>query len=150
MDSLGTMLSDPGRAGVYHLTREAWEVAAAAGAADLTCFRIDIGHAHDKADFLDHIAKAMGFPQWFGHNWDALADCLKDLSWLPGKGWVVVLEKSKHFGAGHRDEFDEAMHLMAEVADFWRPQDRPFWTLIGGPDGWSPGFPPMPVEGSDG
>ena len=136
----------PAHPGVYHLTREPWEVAAAAGAADLACFRIDIGRAHDKADFLDHIAKAMGFPQWFAGNRDALADCLKDLSWLPGKGWVVVLEKSKHFGAGHRAEFEQAMDLMAEIADFWRAQNRPFWTLVGGPEGWSPGFAPMPAE----
>jgi len=145
MDALGTLLSDSGQAGVYHLNREAWEVAAAAGAANLVCVRIDIGHAHDKADFLDHIARSMEFPQWFGRNWDALADCLKDLSWLPGKGWIVVLEKSKHFGAGHRHEFDEAMAFMAEIADYWRAQGKPFWTLIGGPDGWTPGFPPLPA-----
>jgi len=143
IDPLGALLSDSSQAGVYQLDREAWEVAAAAGAADLACFRIDIGHAHDKADFLDHISKMLGFPQWFGGNWDALADCLKDLSWLPGKGWVVVLEKSKHFGAGHKHEFDEAMQLMAEVTEYWRPQDRPFWTLIGGPEGWNSGYPAL-------
>lgn len=150
MDPLGALLSDSGRAGVFQLDRDAWEIAAAAGAADLVCLRIDIGHAHDKADFLEHIAKAMGFPQWFGRNWDALADCLKDLSWLPGKGWVVVLEKSKHFGAGHRHEFEQAMELMAEIADYWRGQDKPFWTLIGGPEGWSSGYPAMPGPGGDG
>lgn len=149
MDALGTLLCDSGRAGVYHLTREPWQVAASAGAADIACFRIDIGRAHGKADFLDHIAKAMGFPRWFGNNWDALEDCLKDLSWLPGKGWVLVLEKSKHFGAGHGAEFEEAMALMAEVSDYWRAQDRPFWTLIGGPDGWNSGFPPMPCDAND-
>jgi RNAse (barnase) inhibitor barstar len=145
MDPLGAMLSDSGQAGVYQLTREGWEIAAAAGAADLACFRIDIGHAHDKADFLEHIAKAMGFPQWFGRNWDALADCLKDLSWLPGTGWVVLLEKSKHFGAGHGHEFREAMDLMGEIADYWRAQNKPFWTLIGGPEGWNSGYPAMPA-----
>jgi RNAse (barnase) inhibitor barstar len=138
------MLADSGRAGVYHLTRESWEIAAAAAAVDVACYRIDIGHAHDKADFLVHISKAMGFPQWFGGNWDALADCLKDLSWLPAKGWIVVLEKSKHFGAGHKHEFDKAKALMGEIADYWRAQDKPFWTLIGGPDGWNPGYPKMP------
>lgn len=145
MDSLAALLADSGRAGVYHLNREAWEVASSSGTANLVCVRIDIGHAHDKADFLGHVAQAMGFPQSFGRNWDALADCLKDLSWLPGKGWVVVLEKSKHFAGGHRHEFDEAMDLMGEVADYWRSQDKPFWTLIGGPDGWNPGFPPLPA-----
>jgi len=146
MDPLGAMLADSGQAGVYHLTREAWEIAAAAAAADLACIRIDIGHAHDKADFLAHLSKAMGFPQWFGGNWDALADCLKDLSWLPGKGWVVVLEKSKHFGAGHSHEFQEAMDLMGEIADYWRAQNKPFWTLIGGPEGWNSGYPAMPAS----
>ncbi len=144
MDPLGALLADSGQAGVYQLNREAWEIAAAAGASDLVCLRIDIGHAHDKADFLAHISRAMGFPQWFGGNWDALADCLKDLSWLPGRGWVVVLEKSKHFGAGHRHEFEQAMELMAEIAEYWRPQDKPFWTLIGGPEGWNSGYPVMP------
>lgn len=147
MDPLGALFSDSGSAGVYHLNREAWEVAAAAGAADLGCFRIDIGHAHDKADFLAHISGALNFPSYFGGNWDALADCLKDLSWLPGKGWIVVLEKSKHFGAGHKHQFDEAMALMAEIADYWRAQGKPFWTLIAGPEGWNSGYPALPKAG---
>jgi len=141
-DALGAMLLDPGRAGVYHLTRETRDVVEAAQGAGLACFRIDIGRVHDKAEFFELIAKAMRFPVGFGR--DALAECLKDPSWVPGKGWVLVLEKSKHFGGGHHHEFDLAMELMTEVADFWRPQDRPFWTLIGGPEGWSSGFPPMP------
>ncbi len=45
MDTLGAMLADSGRAGVYHLTREAREVADAAQGAGLACFRIDIGRA---------------------------------------------------------------------------------------------------------
>ncbi len=144
MDTLGAMLADSGRAGVYHLTREAREVADAAQGAGLACFRIDIGRAHDKADFFELVSKAMRFPDAFGRSGDAFADCLKDASWMPGKGWVVVLEKCKHFGSGHRHEFDEAMDLLAEAADYWRPQDRPLWTLVGGPEGWSSGFPPMP------
>src|SRR5262245_53314468 len=39
---------------------------------------------------FDRCAAALAFPAWFGHNWDALADCLGDLSWLPGKGHVVL------------------------------------------------------------
>ena len=30
---------------------------------------------------LQRIASALGFPSWFGGNWDALFDCLADLSW---------------------------------------------------------------------
>jgi RNAse (barnase) inhibitor barstar len=144
-DTLGAILSDSGRAGVYHLNRDARDVEAAARGAALACFRIDIGRAHDQSDFFDHVSRALGFPRGPERNLDALAEGLKDLAWLPGKGWIVVLEKSKHFAAGHRHEFEQAMDVMAEVADYWRAQDKPFWTLVGGPDGWSSGFAPMPA-----
>ncbi|QDU81619.1 Barstar (barnase inhibitor) [Polystyrenella longa] len=32
--------------------------------------------------FLDHLAEVLEFPSYFGRNWDALSDCLTDLSWL--------------------------------------------------------------------
>jgi hypothetical protein len=43
-----------------------------------------------KAMLLTDIAAALEFPGWFGHNWDALSDCLRDLSWLP-EGPVTLL-----------------------------------------------------------
>ena len=135
---------DSAKAGVFHLTADVRGIAEAAEAAGLAVIRIDIGHAHDKKDFLNDVSKAMKFPDWFGGNWDALADCLKDLSWLQAKGWVVILEKSKHFCAGHRHEFEEAMDVMAEAAANWRGRGKPFWTLIGGPDGWKSGWPELP------
>jgi hypothetical protein len=42
---------------------------------------------------FDRCARVLAFPAWFGHNWDALADCLGDLSWLPGKGYVLLWEQ---------------------------------------------------------
>ncbi len=135
---------DSAKAGVFHLTADVRGIAEAAEAAGLAVIRIDIGHAHDKKDFLNDVSKAMKFPDWFGGNWDALADCLKDLSWLQAKGWVVILEKSKHFCAGHRHEFEEAMDVMAEAAADWRGRGKPFWTLISGPEGWKSGWPEMP------
>jgi hypothetical protein len=41
----------------------------------------------------EECAQVLAFPAWFGHNWDALADCLADLSWLPGRGHVVIWDQ---------------------------------------------------------
>jgi len=35
-----------------------------------------------KAELLSYLARKLDFPYYFGRNWDALADCLHDLSWL--------------------------------------------------------------------
>ena len=125
-----------------------------AAAAGLHVYRVDIDHAHGKKDFLARVSRAMHFPDWFGGNWDAFADCLKDLSWThgdeaageDGSGWVIILEKSKHYCDGHRHDFEEAVGALAEAAEFWRGEGRPLWALIGGPDGWKSGWPDMPLK----
>lgn len=45
------------------------------------------------AALFDRCAQVLGFPAWFGHNWDALADCLSDLGWLPGRGHLLLWDQ---------------------------------------------------------
>lgn len=42
-----------------------------------------------KADLLRSLSSQLSFPDWFGWNWDALHDCLRDLSWLQESGIVL-------------------------------------------------------------
>jgi RNAse (barnase) inhibitor barstar len=42
-----------------------------------------------KAELLVAFAKAFEFPDWWGRNWDALQDCMRDLSWLEKPGYVL-------------------------------------------------------------
>ena len=39
-------------------------------------------HISDKHDLLEVLASELRFPKYFGFNWDALEECLADLSWL--------------------------------------------------------------------
>jgi RNAse (barnase) inhibitor barstar len=40
---------------------------------------------------METLARGLALPDYFGANWDALADCLTDLEWVPAKGYVLVL-----------------------------------------------------------
>ena len=40
---------------------------------------IDCGGCADKKELHARIAAALDFPDWYGHNLDALMDCLTDL-----------------------------------------------------------------------
>lgn len=46
-----------------------------------------------RLDLFDRCAQELAFPGWFGRNWDALLDCLGDLSWLAGRGHVLLWEQ---------------------------------------------------------
>lgn len=48
------------------------------------------GRVVDKASAYEAIAAAMTFPAHFGHNLDALYDCLTDLTWLPIGEHVLI------------------------------------------------------------
>lgn len=36
------------------------------------------------------------FPVYFGWNWDAVYDCLSDLTWIPADRYIVVIENAEH------------------------------------------------------
>ena len=58
------------------------------------------GRLRRKQDLLRALAEGLKFPPYFGHNWDALEECLRDLSWLPAGQPVEIVHDDLPFGAG--------------------------------------------------
>ncbi|MEW5888794.1 MAG: barstar family protein [Pseudomonadota bacterium] len=126
-----TLLSDVEKTGVYHApVRGRDELTEAAKSLGYALFPVDLLAVNDKAGLLDAVAAALDFPDWFGHNWDALEDCLMDLSWWPAPGYVVLLENADRLHAAHAAELDTALRIFAAAADSWRREGVPFWTLV--------------------
>jgi RNAse (barnase) inhibitor barstar len=53
-----------------------------------------------KAKLLAILADKLRFPGYFGHNWDALEECLRDLSWLDGERPIALVHPDLPFGNG--------------------------------------------------
>lgn len=118
--------------GVYHLPGDGGSaVATAAASAGLGVAHVDLQDCGDKAEFLRRIAAALRFPAWFGHNWDALADCLTDMSWWPADGHVVILEHADRFHIAAKKDFLEALDIFGEAASTWAAEGVPFWIFVG-------------------
>lgn len=118
-------------AGVYHLPHGPIdELLAGAQAAGCLVLRVELAAARDKDQMLDAIANALRFPEWFGHNWDALADCLLDLGWLPAPGYVIILDHCDGIHGRAESDFVKLMQLFQDTATTWREDDVPFWCLV--------------------
>jgi RNAse (barnase) inhibitor barstar len=94
------------------------------------CTRIDLAGCSDKAGFLARIATALGFPAWFGHNWDAFFDCLTDLGWRPAVGYVLILEHANELQATEPEVFDTALAILGDAAAVWQARGAPFRVFV--------------------
>jgi hypothetical protein len=131
-DSLALLLPQAEQAGVRGLaSARRDELLAAADALGYPLAAVDIGGCTDKTALLQTLAAALEFPDWFGHNWDALADALADLGWLPeAPGYVLLLEGVAHYRATDPDGCAILLDILAEVAESWRRIEVPFWVFI--------------------
>jgi len=134
---LARRLQQPAEAGIHRLPPgDARATAAAAQALGYAVFHVDMDGCADKAALLARIAAALRFPDWFGHNWDALADCLGDMSWRPATGYVIFLDHADRLPAGAVADFAIALDVCADAARELAREGRPMWIVVaagGGP-----------------
>jgi RNAse (barnase) inhibitor barstar len=82
---------------------------------------------------FDEFAAALQFPDYFGENWDALDECLADLSWLPGTGYVIVVRDAiEVLSKEHSQSLLTLVNVLDRAAEEWNvaielgePWDRP-------------------------
>ncbi|MCL4249041.1 MAG: barstar family protein [Anaerolineae bacterium] len=87
-----------------------------------------------KQEFFDQIKQALQFP-YFGNNWDALRDCLGDLSWLPAIRRIVVFDNFQNLANNDKAAFTTAVDIMQEATAFWRTYQKntpPLYILLRG------------------
>jgi hypothetical protein len=77
-----------------------------------------------KRKLLSEYAAQLSLPEYFGWNWDALEECLRDLSWLDDKRPVVITHAGLPFH-GHPGTRKTYLRLLQAVGEFWA--------------GWQPG-----------
>lgn len=119
MGKLHQRLNDASRSGVYRASRADVIVDATRGT-ELDLVRIDA-----RQRVFEAMAQALHFPEWFGRNWDALEDCLGDLSWRGGSGHVLVFD-----GFPRGDEQGVLLDVLRSTAEFWAGRSRPFFAVF--------------------
>ena len=75
---------------------------------------VDGAKARDKASFMSAIAGALKLPDYFGANWDALAECLDDLHWhdVP---ILLVIDHGDELFADEPSQLETFLHVVADA-----------------------------------
>jgi RNAse (barnase) inhibitor barstar len=125
VDRLPDILDDPERNGAYRL---AAPVPHRPG-----LVRLDARTAPTRDALLRELGARLGFPDYYGVNWDAFEECLLDLSWRPGP----VLLLLEHADALEADALATLLEIWGQAAAFWDEAGRSCVLLLdgAGPEG---------------
>lgn len=96
---------------------------------------VDLRRARGKHALLGACARGFQFPAGFGGNWDALADCLQDLSWRVEPGMVALLRGDADFAVAAPEEHAMLLEILGASAEYWQPRGRVFIALSEGSAG---------------
>jgi len=130
MSDLCERLQDVNEAGVYRLSCPVAVLEANVALSGMKLFELDIAAAHGKGKFLAAMAQTLGAPDWFGHNWDALADVLGDLSWQPSAGYVLLLCNADAKLGLSASDHDIVTGIFNDTVSYWKSQNKPFWVFF--------------------
>lgn len=98
----------------------------AAKAQQLAYYRVDLSAFMERTGMLQALAATLALPDYFGHNWDALEECLVDPSWFPPCGMVLVVQVSSSVPA-FPESFAMLREILTSVSAYWRQDGLPFW-----------------------
>jgi RNAse (barnase) inhibitor barstar len=128
-------LTKPTQSGVYFVgVNDIDRLARTATRDELHVCRTDLAGCHDKDELLRRLVVSLQLPATFGHNWDALADCLRDLGWMPAWGYVLLFEHANELRQAAEADFNILLGILDDAATFGDDNDMPWFAFLALPD----------------
>jgi RNAse (barnase) inhibitor barstar len=104
----------------------------AAKTAGYAFFHLEGRHIARKEQLLKHVAMTLDFPADFGHNWDALEECLTDLEWVDGEGYVIYYDHIDPLLSEHPDQFETLVEILRDAVASWKEDGTAMIVLLSG------------------
>lgn len=124
---LQKLLAQAAQAGIYHLPNHGQPaLVKAAKALGFACFKVKFEESEHMGAILGALGRDLGFPDWYGANFDALNDCLTDLSWREAPGYIITISGADAVHAVP-NSFNALNDVFASAIEQWQAQGIPFW-----------------------
>ena len=93
-------------------------------------FHADGSQIEDKRSFIRTAGAAMNFPAYSGQNWDAFEESIRDLTWAPAPGYLVLFDEPDLFAARDPEQWEVARSILQNAVDTWRANGLPMVVLF--------------------
>lgn len=123
---ISEVLANPDDAGLYQIFGEQ-QMDSLKNIVESNGFRLfwlDGNRISSVDQFYDEIVTVLEFP-FFGQNFNALYDCLSDLEWLSGKGFVLYYTDYANLLNIAPHDFDTILDVFVYAIDFRRQYTLP-------------------------
>src|SRR6266849_437580 len=87
-------------------------------------WRIDLSGVDSKRTLMNAIGRGLGIPDYFGHNWDSLEECLRDFE--EGKGWLIIFEGADSLLTLPHQDLVTFREILSDAVKFWSSEGREF------------------------
>ena len=94
-------------------------------------YLVDGEAVYTKEQLLREFFDTCEFPDYFGFNWDALEECLRDYSFAPAKGYIFGLLGSVKLKTRLEKELKLLQEIFEEAAKVWENDGVLFVLLLG-------------------
>lgn len=108
--AVNAVLDDPKENGIYRVSDGDFGFAP----------KLDGRAMRSKKSLLAGIARALEFPDYFGENWDALEECLSDMSWHEGQISLLI----EHADAMPAPLLETLLEVFLATVQRWAAEGR--------------------------
>lgn len=132
MASVTDLLTGQVKPGLYRLRADVGEdtVQRQAEEHGWQFFHVDGAKVQDKRAFIRTVGKALDFPAYSAQNWDAFEESIRDLTWAPAPGYVVLFDEPDQFAARDPEQWAVARAILDDAVHFWRKEGKPLAVLF--------------------
>ena len=92
--------------------------------------RVELKGIRSKKALFEALASGLKLPRHFGHNWDALSDCLMDASWAKQPSYSVLILDSAAAATRFGSEWDTLLEVFEDACDWWNEHDKTFHVVL--------------------
>lgn len=91
---------------------------------------VDLRGIKSKARLLAALGENLELPEYYGKNFDALADCLMDSDWARGERVTIVLLGCTAAERALGEHWATLIEVLRDACAWWKDHDKDFDVLL--------------------